>query len=113
MSTDSRNKLIEDAARTSVVDREVSYGSPLVNLDKRTAGMWQAYFNGRKEGPINGTDVCILMVLLKVARLMETPGHYDSWKDIIGYASAGWELNDLPGASGTQPSRIAPIFDIR
>jgi hypothetical protein len=40
-----------------------------------------------------GTDVCNLMILVKVARLMEHPTrpHFDSLVDIAGYASTAWE----------------------
>jgi hypothetical protein len=32
------------------------------------------------------------MIALKVARLMESPDHADSWQDIIGYSMTGFEV---------------------
>ena len=46
-----------------------------------------------------GADVCILpetvalmMALLKVARLIKSPEHLDSWVDLAGYAACGGEI---------------------
>jgi len=33
-----------------------------------------------------------VMIWTKIARLLETPGHVDSWVDICGYAALGGEL---------------------
>jgi hypothetical protein len=42
-------------------------------------------------------DVCNMMVLLKVARLQQTPDnpHYDSLVDIAGYAASAWRAQDI------------------
>ncbi len=36
-------------------------------------------------------DVAVLVLLLKVARLINSPEHMDNWTDIAGYAACGWE----------------------
>jgi len=38
----------------------------------------------------------VLMILTKIARLVESPDHYDSWKDIAGYAAVGWAVSSAP-----------------
>lgn len=41
---------------------------------------------------LTGTDVCNMMILLKIARIMENPHIKDNWADIAGYAGAAWEI---------------------
>lgn len=72
-------------------DRPATYGSPLENFD-RTALLWSAHLGQA----ITASDVAIMMVLLKVARLRATPGHVDSWVDIAGYAACGVEVTHAP-----------------
>jgi hypothetical protein len=36
---------------------------------------------------LSASDVAYMMVLLKMARLMQTPGHRDSLVDMAGYAA--------------------------
>ena len=40
-------------------------------------------------------EVGLCMDLVKTARLVETPDHYDSWKDKAGYAAASIECFDV------------------
>jgi len=63
-------------------DREQTYGDPSVNL-RRIAAMWSAHL-GMK---VTEDDVCLMMILVKVARLKNTPKHHDSQVDICGYAA--------------------------
>lgn len=62
--------------------RQEAYGSPERNCDK-IARFWSVYLD--KE--ITAVDVCQMMILLKQARLMNTPTHRDSIVDIAGYAA--------------------------
>lgn len=68
--------------------RRNAYGHPENNFG-RIADLWNAYLNGKPAGPmpITQIDVSLLMVLMKVARLIETPTHRDSAVDIAGYAA--------------------------
>lgn len=63
-------------------DREQTYGEPSRNLDT-IAELWSTYLD---QG-ITAQDVCNMMILLKVARLKNTPDHEDSIIDIAGYAA--------------------------
>lgn len=70
-------------------DREKTYGNPSNNLDM-IAGLWSAYTGVA----LNAHDVCHMMILLKVARLANNPGHEDSSVDIVGYTLLKERLNE-------------------
>jgi hypothetical protein len=63
-------------------DREKTYGDPGKNL-RLIAQYWSTHTGIT----LTETDVCIMMQLLKIARLRNDPEHVDSWIDIIGYAA--------------------------
>lgn len=85
-------KITEEAQEIIWGDRERTYGSPDRNLQV-IADLWSAYLKGlgskRQEVGqaecLEVNDVCNMMVLLKVARLINTPEHRDSQIDAIGY----------------------------
>ena len=60
--------------------RGSAYGSPLVN-HQRIADLWSAYL--RTE--IKPEQAAMMMALLKVARLIQSPDHADSIHDLAGY----------------------------
>lgn len=67
---------------TSIVDdREAIYGSPKENFEY-IACLWTAFLGVT----ISTESVGHMMILLKIARLVKTPGHHDSLVDIAGYA---------------------------
>lgn len=72
-------------------DREEAYGNPRFNLDS-IAQFWSTYL-GRKfpgvleEFKLSAEDVAQFMILLKMARLIHNPTHFDSITDQIGYAA--------------------------
>ena len=83
---------------TSALDavdvRGRSYGTPESNF-ARIAAFWKRYLANRGAGPdapIDEADVSAMMVLMKVARLQQSPEHLDSWVDIAGYAACGGEI---------------------
>lgn len=63
-------------------DREKTYGHPAKNL-----GVIASYWSEHLGTIITVEDVCIMMMLLKIARLRNTPGHRDSIVDTCGYAA--------------------------
>lgn len=63
-------------------DREKTYGDPGKNLR-----LIVQYWSTHTGITITETDVCIMMMLLKIARLKNNPDHVDSWIDIAGYAA--------------------------
>ena len=60
--------------------RGSAYGSPLVN-HQRIAELWSAYL--RTE--IKPEQAAMMMALVKVARLIQSPDHADSIHDLAGY----------------------------
>ena len=88
-----------DAAIEATKDRGLNYGKPEDNF-QRIADLWNTYIAGKRD-PMEGItplDVANLMVLMKVARLQNSPGHLDSWVDIAGYAACGAEIASTPAS---------------
>jgi hypothetical protein len=75
----NREKLF-DQARILTQDRGRVYGSPYTN-HKRIAQLW----SGILDIPITPHQVVLAMVAVKIARLVETPSHFDSQVDSIAY----------------------------
>ena len=73
--------ICQEADRLVSTDRQGIYGPPHLDF-ARTAAMWAGYM-GVEFAP---EDVAMMMVLLKVSRLKQSPGHRDSVVDIAGYA---------------------------
>ena len=73
--------ILEEAARLTSEDRQQVYGHPADDY-ARTAALWSAYLGT----PVTALQAQMCMVLVKVSRLANTPGHRDSIVDIAGYA---------------------------
>jgi hypothetical protein len=84
----ARSKLLADASALVDGDRDSVYGDPLENLS-RIADLWTILF-GR---PFEANEVAMALVAVKLARLVVTGDHHDSWQDIAGYAAVGWEVS--------------------
>ena len=69
-------------AHDAVQSRGKDYGSPAENFE-RIAAIWSAY----ADIEFSVEDVGIMMMIVKISRLMETPAHEDSWVDLAGYAA--------------------------
>lgn len=76
------------AAETLITgDRAKDYGNPQTNF-RRIAELW-APIIGRTISP---AEVALCLTQLKIARLIHTPVHPDSWVDAAGYIALGAEL---------------------
>lgn len=73
---------LETAKQIVHGDRERTYGDPGKNL-RLIASYWSAHLKIQ----LTENDVCILMMLLKIARLNNDLEHDDSWIDIAGYVA--------------------------
>lgn len=82
-----RESILDEAKVIVSIDRNADYGEPEKNFE-RIADMWTAYLGT----PIYPHDVAAMMILLKVARISNTPGIQDHWIDIAGYAACGGEV---------------------
>tara|TARA_Y100001937_G_C7058472_1_gene302557 strand:+ start:113 stop:376 length:264 start_codon:yes stop_codon:yes gene_type:complete len=84
-----RDKLLDEAKNLVNGPRARDYGDAYENHE-RVAQLWST---------ILGQDVSVSQVYqclmaLKLARLIVSPTHTDSWVDIAGYASLGGEIKD-------------------
>jgi hypothetical protein len=82
-----RRLMLEEAANLVDGDRNKHYGEPLEN-HQRIADLWAVVF-GHKVTP---AQVAIAMGLVKVARLVHTPDHHDSYVDASAYFAIADEL---------------------
>lgn len=94
MSADDRAGLLDEAKGYVTKDRNASYGEPEDNFSN-IAEIWnaQGFRFGGGEGvrPITSTDVALMMVGMKLARLKHNPTHHDSWVDAAGYVACGYD----------------------
>jgi hypothetical protein len=90
VTADDRAGLLDEAKGYVTKDRNASYGEPEDNFSN-IAEIWNAQgvsVNGR---PVDSTDVALMMVGMKLARLKHNPTHRDSWVDTAGYVACGWD----------------------
>jgi hypothetical protein len=85
------SEMLQHAASIVGGQRAVDYGDKTTNHE-RIARLWDEWLSGSRAldgqpGIITAYDVAMMMLLVKVARLMHSPGHPDSHVDIAGYAS--------------------------
>lgn len=104
---DPAAELLEGALKIVTGARRAAYGNPEDNF-RVIADLWTVYL--AKVG-LDFTDpeqrlspgaVSVMMALMKIARLAETPGHQDSWQDLAGYAACGWRCEAM-AARRTDP----------
>lgn len=75
--------------------REQDYGDKTEN-HARIAKLWNMWLTETKEDgdAITPYDVATMMLMVKLARLMQSPGHHDSHIDIAGYVACMEEIYD-------------------
>ena len=84
-----KNDTILDEAKEIIYgDREKTYGAPDKNLNKISA-LWSHYL----DHPVGAQDVCMMMILLKVARQSNAYTR-DNLVDIAGYAALNARIED-------------------
>jgi hypothetical protein len=82
----AKKSILDEAKDIIYGDREKTYGAPDKNL-KAIAGYWANHLHTRfgVYHDVTPEDVCIMMVLLKAARLGNDITHRDSQVDAVGY----------------------------
>lgn len=85
------SEMLEQTAALLGGQRAADYGDKTVN-HQRIADLWNAWLHESRvsngpSGSITAYDVAMMMLMVKVARLMHSPGHQDSHVDIAGYAA--------------------------
>jgi hypothetical protein len=83
-----------NAAEAATTARGEAYGDATANLT-RIATLWSVILGIE----VTASEVAAMMVALKLARLVHTPGHTDSWVDIAGYAALGAEVSEYDEAT--------------
>jgi hypothetical protein len=76
MWLENRTPMLEGS---DIIDNQTSRGNP--------ANFLLMASDYEHKSTITNYDVAMMMLLVKVARLMHSPGHQDSHIDIAGYAS--------------------------
>jgi hypothetical protein len=84
----NRTELLENVT-IALSDRGSAYGDASENF-QRIADMWGIILREN----VTVKEVALCMAAVKVARLVETPDHADSWIDLAGYAALGVEVHD-------------------
>lgn len=74
-------------------ERQNTYGEPYQN-HLRIARLWNARLHEKLSSPLEPEDVASCMRMVKEARLVQTPGHYDSIMDIAGYAEVEYLIGE-------------------
>jgi len=83
----NRGKILDEAKRLTASDRNEIYGDPHIN-HKRIADLWSVYL----ETEITPSQVALCLCLVKIARLIETPDHLDSFIDLAAYGAIAGEI---------------------
>lgn len=116
----TRRECLEQATECVTQDRCASYGEPEDNF-KNIADIWNAqgvrmYADSHgafrdEHREVNATDVALMMVGMKLARLRFNPAHKDSWVDMAGYAACGMECALKPASEfvPAPTNRIEPL----
>ena len=73
-----------------IKNRGLVYGSPSVN-HLRIAKLWSVYL----ERAVEPEQVAMCMALVKIARLIESPKHVDSYADAAAYLAIAAEISNI------------------
>jgi len=98
-SSNQRATILEEAASAVDGSRQENYGHPAEDF-RRIATYWSNHLGGIAITP---HDVALMMIMVKLSRLHNTPYHRDSLVDIAGYARCAEKIFDFQ-AGGVVPS---------
>ncbi len=87
VSGTAREKILDAAKARVCGDRDSRYGEPENNF-ALIAKLWSDY-KGVEISPI---DVCMMMAMVKIARIRTGTSTFDSFVDLAGYAACAGEL---------------------
>lgn len=83
----TRETVLTTAEQLINGDRAKDYGDASENF-QRIANLWAPILGVE----VTATDVALCLTQLKVARLITSPAHKDSWVDAAGYIALGGEI---------------------
>lgn len=95
LGEDAPETVLAEAERIINGPRAAYYGEATTN-HARIARLWDAFLASRPHplDPLEPHEVALLMVLMKMARLIESSGHRDSYVDMCGYAALAFKMAD-------------------
>jgi hypothetical protein len=82
-----RTEVLREAATLVNGQRNRDYGEPIENFERIAAG-WRVLL----DAPVTPHQVALCMAWLKMARLVETPRHEDSYVDLTAYGALAAQL---------------------
>lgn len=82
-----RGDILKEASRLTHGDRNKNYGDPFIN-HQRIASLWSVFL----ESEVSPDQAAIMLALVKVARLIESPDHLDSFIDGAAYFAIAGEI---------------------
>ena len=83
----NRQDILDEASRLTHGNRDKNYGTPLLN-HQRIAAIWSVILGL----DITPSQVALCMAGVKIARLVETPDHEDSFIDGAAYFAIAGEI---------------------
>lgn len=72
-------------------DRESIYGNARI-CHERMARLMSAVLDEKLKEPLTASEAALCMMAVKMARLLNSPDHEDSLKDLAGYAALLYDL---------------------
>lgn len=85
-----REEILDTAKKYVTSDRNKTHGEPEDSFGM-IAKLWSAY----TEKEFTSVDVCVMLALLKVARIKNMPTNEDNWVDLAGYGACGGEVASM------------------
>lgn len=89
---ENRSHYFETAAQLVDGQRAQDYGDALENFTRIGELFWPILKGWDSSKPVPASTVALLLAQLKIARLVHTPTHVDSWVDGVAYLGLGGEL---------------------
>ena len=95
-----RKKIIKAASDLMDGERAKDYGDAY-EMHRRIAAGWAEILGVE----VKAHEVALCMAWLKIARLVESPGHEDSYVDLVAYGSLAGEIQSRDSASADSTAR--------
>ena len=92
-----RDTILDNAKALVTGDRDKEYGSAFDNFNDIARG-WSIR-------QAHNTRMSYCMSWVKIARLVKTPSHIDSWTDLAGYAGLGGEIGSIDASTKIEMAR--------
>ena len=108
MMSTTRTAILSEADKCVSTDRQKTHGPPESSFQK-IADLWNAYLGQGSE--ISSVDVTVMMGLLKIARLRQSPDNKDNWVDLAGYAACGGEIALSKKSVDERPAQQVREYD--